>query len=87
MGLPCHRFGKQRLSGTRRTYQQGSFGKLGSDSGIGASLALARININTDKVFAWTLVSIVLIFLIERFVIEPMKKSAFKWQKKAMENI
>ena len=38
MGLPCHRFGKQRLSGTRRTYQQGSFGKLGSDLRVFAGI-------------------------------------------------
>ncbi|UTW68743.1 hypothetical protein KHA80_14980 [Anaerobacillus sp. HL2] len=38
---------------------------LGSDSGIGFSLALARINIDTAKVFAWTIVSIMIIIIID----------------------
>lgn len=52
---------------------------LGSDSGIGFSLALARVNINTAKVFAWTLVSVAIILVIEHIVVNPMKKLVLKW--------
>jgi len=52
---------------------------LGSDSGIGFSLALARINIDTAKVFAWTIVSIAIIIIIDQLVISPLKKVVLKW--------
>ncbi|MGC5324697.1 ABC transporter permease [Brevibacillus sp. SYSU BS000544] len=52
---------------------------LGSDEGIGYSLALARVNIDTAKVFAWTLISILLISLIDNLVIHPLKKATLRW--------
>lgn len=52
---------------------------LGSDEGIGYSLALARVNIDTAKVFAWTLISILLISMIDNFVINPLKKATLSW--------
>ncbi|MCD8501589.1 MAG: ABC transporter permease subunit [Bacillaceae bacterium] len=52
---------------------------LGADSGIGFSLALARINMDTAKVFAWTLVSIAIIIIIDHLIINPMKKYVLKW--------
>lgn len=52
---------------------------LGSDSGIGFSLALARINIDTAKVFAWTIVSIAIIIAIDHLIISPIKKVVLKW--------
>lgn len=52
---------------------------LGADSGIGFSLALARINIDTAKVFAWALVSITIIIIIDHLIIYPIKKHVMKW--------
>ncbi|MBP2241508.1 NitT/TauT family transport system permease protein [Cytobacillus eiseniae] len=55
---------------------------LGSDNGIGASLSYARINIDTAKVFAWTLLSILIIIAIDYLVINPFKKVILRWKVK-----
>ncbi|MCM3702046.1 ABC transporter permease [Paenibacillus macerans] len=52
---------------------------LGSDNGIGYSLAFARVNLDTAKVFAWTFVSIVAIQGMDLFVIKPLRKFALRW--------
>lgn len=53
---------------------------LGADDGMGYSIALARVNIDTAKVFAWTLVSILLVMIIDNIFINPMKKYTQKWK-------
>ena len=53
---------------------------LASDSGIGYSIALARVNINTAKVFAWALVSVVLVAVIDVLIVNPLKRRALRWQ-------
>lgn len=55
---------------------------LGADNGIGASLSYARINIDTAKVFAWTLLSILIILIIDYLIINPFKKVIFRWKLK-----
>ncbi|EHS55943.1 ABC transporter permease [Paenibacillus sp. Aloe-11] len=52
---------------------------LGSDKGIGYSLALARVNMDTAKVFAWTAVSIILIIVIEHMVLRPLRQYIMRW--------
>ncbi|MEK3722818.1 ABC transporter permease [Paenibacillus sp. FSL H8-0034] len=52
---------------------------LGANQGIGSSLALARVNINTPKVFAWTLVSVIVIILNDQLIIQPIKKYSSRW--------
>lgn len=52
---------------------------LGADNGVGYSLALARVNIDTARVFAWTLVSVAIIILLDHFVIHPLKRKTLKW--------
>ncbi|MGM7634275.1 ABC transporter permease [Bacillus sp. Hm123] len=52
---------------------------LGASDGIGASLSMARININTDVVFAWTVISILLIIGIDYLILKPMKEKLFQW--------
>jgi NitT/TauT family transport system permease protein len=52
---------------------------LGSNQGIGSSLALARVNINTPKVFAWTLVCVIVIILNDQLIIQPIKKYSSRW--------
>lgn len=53
---------------------------LGTNDGMGAAISLARINIDTDKVFAWTFISILTIILIDVCVINPLKKRMMKYQ-------
>lgn len=55
---------------------------LGSDSGIGSSLSLARVNIDTAKVFAWTIVSVVIIVIIDHACIQPLKNYVLKWNRR-----
>lgn len=52
---------------------------LGSDKGIGYSLAFARVNLDTAKVFAWTLVSIAAILGMDLLIIRPIRKFALRW--------
>ncbi|HBZ81089.1 MULTISPECIES: ABC transporter permease [Brevibacillus] len=54
---------------------------LGTDAGIGYSLAFARVNIDTAKVFAWTLVSIFIIILLDHLVISPLRKFILRWNR------
>ncbi|MED3549640.1 ABC transporter permease [Cytobacillus praedii] len=54
---------------------------LGSNSGIGYSLALARVNINTAKVFAWTIICILIILILDHFVLNPVKNYVLRWNK------
>lgn len=53
---------------------------LGTNNGMGAAISLARINIDTAKVFAWTFVSIATIILIDACIINPLKKRIMKYQ-------
>ncbi|ARK25349.1 hypothetical protein SporoP37_12245 [Sporosarcina sp. P37] len=55
---------------------------LGTSSGMGSAISLARININTDIVFAWTLISVLTILLIDYSVIHPLKRFVMKWDQK-----
>ncbi|MFE8696607.1 ABC transporter permease [Cytobacillus sp. FJAT-53684] len=54
---------------------------LGANSGIGYSLALARVNINTAKVFAWTIICILIILILDHFVLNPIKSFILRWNK------
>lgn len=53
---------------------------LGASDGIGAALSLARINIDTATVFAWTFVSIITIIGIDQLCINPLKKRMLRYQ-------
>lgn len=50
------------------------------DFAIGTSLQTSKIYLNIDKVFAWTIVAILLGFLFEKLV-RLIEKRAFKWKK------
>lgn len=52
---------------------------LGASSGMGYSIALARVNINTDTVFAWTIVCIIIILVVDTFIIQPLKNYVLRW--------
>jgi NitT/TauT family transport system permease protein len=53
---------------------------LAANSGIGYSVALARVNINTAKVFAWALVIVFLVAAIDLLLVHPLKRWALRWQ-------
>ena len=50
------------------------------DFAIGTSLQTSKIYLNIDKVFAWTIVAILLGYLFEKLV-RLIEKREFKWKK------
>jgi NitT/TauT family transport system permease protein len=54
---------------------------LGSDSGIGSALALARIYLDTPQVFAWVLVTVALLIVLEGVLIRPLQHYAERWRR------
>jgi len=54
---------------------------LSSADGIGSSLAMARSTLETSKVFAWILISILLAILMDYVIIRPMRKKLIGWQR------
>jgi NitT/TauT family transport system permease protein len=43
-------------------------------------IALARTNLDTAKVFAWAVVLISLVILLDYAVINPLKRFATRWE-------
>ncbi|AZO93387.1 ABC transporter permease [Halocella sp. SP3-1] len=53
---------------------------VGSSSGIGFALSVANNNLQTDRLFAWAIVLIVLMFSFEYLIIKPLKKYVMRWE-------
>lgn len=56
---------------------------LGSSSGVGYRLRQAADLIQTDQVFAWTLVLVVMMAALEMGVLRPLENHLFRWKKEA----
>lgn len=52
---------------------------LAATTGIGAELALARTNLDTPMVFAWVVVAIALVAVVEGVVIRPLGRRVTRW--------
>ncbi|HMA59318.1 MAG TPA: ABC transporter permease [Halanaerobiales bacterium] len=53
---------------------------LGSNSGVGFALSMANSNLNTDKLFAWGIILILLMLAVEYLIIKPVQKKATRWK-------
>ena len=53
---------------------------LNTSNGIGYSIAIARANLDTAKVFAWIFISIIIVILIDFFITRPLKNRVSKWR-------
>lgn len=53
---------------------------LSSETGIGAELNLARINLDTDEVMAWIAVVVILIWVSEYLILRPLRRWLEPWQ-------
>ena len=53
---------------------------IGSSSGIGYRLRQAADLVQTDQVFAWTVLLVVLMLVIEGGVLKPLEHHLFRWQ-------
>ena len=54
---------------------------LGSSSGVGYRLRQASDLIQTDQVFAWTIVQIAMMLVIEAGLIGPLERYLFRWRR------
>ncbi len=54
---------------------------LSSETGIGAELNLARINLDTDEVMAWIAVTIALIWVSQYLILQPLRHLLTPWQR------
>ncbi|PID96593.1 MAG: ABC transporter permease [Actinomycetales bacterium] len=54
---------------------------LGSFSGIGYEFSLARINLETPKLFAWVIVCLLLVGFFEWAILGPAKERIMGWRK------
>lgn len=54
---------------------------LGASSGVGYRLRQASDLIQTDQVFAWTIVQIAIMLVIEMGVLQPVEAYLFRWRR------
>ncbi len=52
---------------------------IGSSSGVGFALSMANSNLETDKLFAWTLVLVILMMVCEYGILLPLKRRVVRW--------
>lgn len=55
---------------------------LGAFSGIGYEFSLARINLQTPKLFAWVIVCLLLVGIFEWAILNPAKEQVMGWRKR-----
>lgn len=61
---------------------------LSSETGIGAELNLARINLDTDEVMAWIAIVVILIWVSEYLILRPLRSWLEPWRSgKTVKNI
>ena len=53
---------------------------LGTEHGIGAAMAMARVNIDTAATMGWILMIIFILLLIEYLFLEPIKRYVERWK-------
>jgi len=53
---------------------------IGSNSGIGFALSMAHSNLETEELFAWAVVLIILMLVFEYLVLQPLYRSVTGWR-------
>jgi len=54
---------------------------LSGAGGIGDGLAAARVEVDTAKTMAWVIVVVVLLLVVDRLVIEPVRRHFETWRR------
>lgn len=54
---------------------------IGSSSGVGYRMRQASDLIQTDQVFAWTIVQIAMMLVIEILLLQPLERRLFRWRR------
>lgn len=52
---------------------------IGSSSGIGFALSMANSNLETDKLFAWALILVLLMLIFEYGILQPIRAYVTRW--------
>jgi len=53
---------------------------LSATNGVGAQVSLARTNLSTDDLFAWTITLVTVVILLETFVLDPITNRLLRWR-------
>lgn len=53
---------------------------LSATTGVGALVARAQANLDTAKIFAWTIVVVIFVILLESLVLKPVNHWLLKWR-------
>ncbi len=53
---------------------------IGSNNGIGFALSMAHSNLETEELFAWAFVLIILMLIFEYLVLQPLNRSVTGWR-------
>ena len=53
---------------------------LGSSSGIGFALSMANANFETEKLFAWAIILILLMLIVEYLILRPIQNKVTGWK-------
>lgn len=53
---------------------------LGAQDGVGPAIGMTRSYMETDKLFAWAVVMIVVVVLIEALAVRPIEKRMARWR-------
>jgi len=53
---------------------------IGSSSGIGFALSMANSNLETDKLFAWALILVFLMLIVEYLILKPIQNKVTEWR-------
>jgi NitT/TauT family transport system permease protein len=54
-----------------------------TENGVGAGLAMARVNLDTAGAMAWILVVVVLLIIAEHGLLRPLQKKMEPWRQGA----
>ncbi len=54
---------------------------IGSNSGVGFALSMANNNLETEKLFAWALVLIILMLIFEYGILLPIQRRVTRWNR------
>lgn len=57
---------------------------LAASDGIGAEIALSRTNLATAQLFAWAIVMVAAVILIESLILTPVNKRLSRWRTSAL---
>jgi NitT/TauT family transport system permease protein len=58
---------------------------LGSTDGIGANMAIARVNMETAEALAWVIAVVALLLVVELLILEPLKHRLEPWRRKVLQ--